>query len=154
MIYPFHDLCRPDDSVIIIPTHWSCGMVLPGFLKLVSPKTKAGKTLLGPIKPNNPSVPMTYKGQSSFGITTILYTYWASKILFGPIKPTNPSVPMAYKGQSSFGINAILYTYWACKILFGPIKPTNPSIRMAYKSQSSFGKPVVHWESCYNFALK
>ncbi len=72
MIYPFHDLCRPDDSVIIIPTHWSCGMVLPGFLKLVSPKTKAGKTLLGPIKPNNPSVPMTYKGQSSFGITTIL----------------------------------------------------------------------------------
>ncbi len=46
---------------------------------------------------------MAYKGESSFGIIAILYTYQACKTIFGPTKLTNPSVRMAYKGQSSFG---------------------------------------------------
>ncbi len=45
---------------------------------------------------------MAYKGQSSFGKTAMLYTYWACKALFWPIRPTNTLVQMAYKGQSSF----------------------------------------------------
>ncbi len=78
-----------------------------GFPKLVNTKTKAGKTLLGPIKLINPSVRMVYKGQSSFGIIAIMYTYRACKTLFRPIKP---SVWMAYKGQSSFGKPAVIHT--------------------------------------------
>ncbi len=50
-----------------------------------------------PIQPTNPSVQMAYKGQSSFRITAILYSYRALKTLFRPIKSTNPSVWMAYK---------------------------------------------------------
>ncbi len=46
---------------------------------------------------------MAYKGQNSFGITAILYTYWACKTLLRLIKPTNSSVQMTYKDQSSFG---------------------------------------------------
>ncbi len=45
---------------------------------------------------------MAYKGQSSFGIIAILYTYLAYKTLIWPNKPTSPSVWMAYKGQSIF----------------------------------------------------
>ncbi len=63
----------------------------PGFPKLVSPNTKAGKTLFGPINPTNPSVRMAYKGQSSFGITALLYTYQAYKTLFRPIKSISPN---------------------------------------------------------------
>ncbi len=74
---------------------------IAGFLKLISPKDKASKILLWPIKLTNLSVRMVYKGQSSFGITAILYTYRAYKILFRPIKCTKPLVRMAYKDQSS-----------------------------------------------------
>ncbi len=35
----------------------------------------------GPIKPNNPSVRMVYKGQSSFGITAMLYTFRAEWLI-------------------------------------------------------------------------
>ncbi len=72
------------------------------FLKLISPKDKDSKTLFGPIKPTNPLVWMAYKGQKSFGIIAILYTYRAFQTLFRHIKLTNPSVQMADKGQSSF----------------------------------------------------
>ncbi len=65
-----------------------------GFQKFISPKAKADKTLFRSIKPTNPSVRMAYKGQISFGIAVILYTYRVCKTLFGPIKPTNPSVWM------------------------------------------------------------
>ncbi len=41
---------------------------------------------------------MAYKGQGSFGITPILYTYQACKTLIGLIKPISLN-----KGQSSFG---------------------------------------------------
>ncbi len=79
-------------------------LILPsGFLKLVTLKTKSIKTRFGPIKPTNPSVRMAYKGQSSFGILTIFYTYQVCKTLFRPIKPTNPSARMACKDQSIFG---------------------------------------------------
>ncbi len=82
-----------------------------GCPKLVSLKAKAGKTLLRCIKPTNPSVRMPYKGQSSFSIIAILYTYQACKTPFRPIEPTNPLVRMAYKGQSSFGkpMSGMLY---------------------------------------------
>ncbi len=79
---------------------------------------------------------MAYKGQSSFRIIAILYTYWACKTLFRPIKSTNPSVWTAYKGQSSFGIIAILYTYPAYKTLFGSIKTTNPSVWRPTKARA------------------
>ncbi len=46
---------------------------------------------------------MAYKGQGSFEITAILYTFWAYKTLFGLIKLTKPSVQMAYESQSIFG---------------------------------------------------
>ncbi len=54
---------------------------------------------------------MVYKGQSSYGITAILYIkdsifvyiYQDFKTLFGSIKPTKLSVWMAYEGQSSIG---------------------------------------------------
>ncbi len=52
---------------------------LPGFPKLVSLKAKVTKTLFGPIKLTNPPVQMAYKGQRSFGIIAILYTYRACK---------------------------------------------------------------------------
>ncbi len=76
-----------------------------GFPNLFSLKANTSKTLFGPSQPNNLSVWMAYKGQSSFGITAILYTYQASKTLFRPIKPTNKSIcPNGlYNGQSSFG---------------------------------------------------
>ncbi len=48
-----------------------------------------GQTLFGSIKSINPSVGMSYKNQSSFGITAILYTYQVYKTLLGPVKPTN-----------------------------------------------------------------
>ncbi len=66
---------------------WGSVQQNPGF-----PKAKALKTLFGPIKPTNPSAWMAYKGQSSFGIIAVLYTYQACKTLFRPIKPTNLSV--------------------------------------------------------------
>ncbi len=55
-----------------------------GFPKLVSAKVKADNTLFRPIKPTNPSVPIAYKSQSSFGIIAIhvLYTI--------PIRPVKP----------------------------------------------------------------
>ncbi len=77
--------------------------MITGFPKLVSPKAKHSKILFGHIKLTNPSVRMAYKGQSSFGITALLYTYRACKTLFEPIKPTNPPLRMAYKGLKSFG---------------------------------------------------
>ncbi len=85
-----------------------------GFPKLVSLKAKVSKTLFGPIKPTNPSVWMAYKGQSSLGITAILYTYRACKTLFGPIKSTNPSVRMANNGQISFGKSGRVGCYTFC----------------------------------------
>ncbi len=70
-----------------------------GFPKLISLKAKAIKTPLGP----------THKGQSSFGITAILYTYQAYKTLFGIIKPTYPSVRMTYKARA---VSESLYMHW------------------------------------------
>ncbi len=73
---------------------------MPGFQKLVSEKAKVGQTLFGAIKSTNPSVQMTYNGQSSFLITAILYTYWL------PVKPyfdlLNPPIH-----QSKWHINMI-----------------------------------------------
>ncbi len=40
-------------------------LLVSGFPKLVSLKTKASKTLFTPIKPTNPSVRMAYEGQNS-----------------------------------------------------------------------------------------
>ncbi len=65
-----------------------------GFLKLVSPTAKSSKILFGPIKPTNPSVRMAYKGQSSFGITAILYTYRSCKTLFRLIKTHQSKWPI------------------------------------------------------------
>ncbi len=102
---------------LIFNSHLTSIFVSPfmrsGFPKLLSPKAKACKILFGSIKPTNPSVLMVYKGQSSFGIITILYTDQACKTLFRPIKPTNPSIQMAYKGQSSFG--KLVRSQWLCE---------------------------------------
>ncbi len=46
---------------------------------------RACKTLFGPTKPTNPSVRMAYEGQSSFGITAILYIYRAYSGLLNPL---------------------------------------------------------------------
>ncbi len=117
---------------------------MPGFPKFVSPKAKASKTLFRPVKPTNPSIQMDYKGQRSFGIISILYTYQSCKTLFGPIKSTNPSIQMAYKGQSSFGIISILYTYQACKILFGPIKLTIHQSEWPIKARAVLESLICH----------
>ncbi len=60
---------------------------ISGFPKLISSKAKDVKPLFRPIEPTNPSFWMAYKGQSSFGITEILYTYRACKTLYGPTNP-------------------------------------------------------------------
>ncbi len=54
---------------------------LSGFLNLVSLKAKASKTLLGAIKPTNPSVRITYKGQISFGKPELIVRSYSFVIL-------------------------------------------------------------------------
>ncbi len=77
-------------------------LMIQAFWNLSVWKPKQAKPYLGLLTPpiHQPEWPI--KGQRSFGITAILYTYLACKTLFEPIKPTKPSVRMGYKGQSNF----------------------------------------------------
>ncbi len=63
--------------------------LLTGFPKLIIPKAKANKSLFGPIKRTKSLLQMAHKGQSSFGITAILYTYQATKPYSGLLNPPN-----------------------------------------------------------------
>ncbi len=69
---------------------------LSGFLKLINLNDKVGQTLFRPIKLTNPS----YKGQRSFGITAILYTYQACKPYSGQLNPPETRT----NSQPTFGV--------------------------------------------------
>ncbi len=62
----------------------------------------ACKTLFRPIKPTNPSVQMAYKGQSSFGIMPVVYTYGPAKPYLGLLNPSIHQSKCPIK-VSSFG---------------------------------------------------
>ncbi len=53
--------------------------------------SKLFKTQPEQVKPTNPSIQMSCKGQSSFRIPRIVYAYWASKAIYGPTIPTSLS---------------------------------------------------------------